>query len=108
MVILGLNGVVVGSYGLILWENEVTRSKMLSRYLPTTGDFIINSKSTKIPKIQKSSFPIYIYIFPIYIYTLFGVYAGVMINYPSMSERFPEPEVQSHCGTHRNGIWDVT
>ena len=59
---MGLKWVVVRSYGLILWENEVTRVKMLSRYLPTTGDFIINSKSTKRPNIKKSSFSVYIYI----------------------------------------------
>ena len=56
---MGLKWVVVRSYGLILWENEATRSKMLSKYLRTTGEFIINSKSTK----HKSSFSIYIYIY---------------------------------------------
>ena len=56
---MGLKWVVVRSYGLILWENEATRSKMLSKYLRTTGSFIINSKTTEPIKKNKSSFSIY-------------------------------------------------
>ena len=50
---MGLKWVVVRSYGLILWENEATRSKMLSKYLRTTGEFIINPKTTNTSKIKK-------------------------------------------------------
>jgi hypothetical protein len=45
--VLGLNGVAVRSYRLILWENEATSLKIISRCLWTTGDFIINSKLRK-------------------------------------------------------------
>ena len=59
---MGLKWVVVRSYGLILWENEATRSKMLSKYLRTTGEFIINSKTTKKNNNPQIKFSIYIYI----------------------------------------------
>ena len=32
-VVLGVNGVVVGRYGLILWENEATGSRKVFRCL---------------------------------------------------------------------------
>ena len=71
---MGLKWVVVRSYGLILWENEATRSKMLSKYLRTTGEFIINSKTTKTKK-TKSSFSTYIIYIYIYIWKnwIFGL-----------------------------------
>ena len=78
---MGLKWVVVRSYGLILWENEVTRSKMLSKYLQTTGEFIINSKTMKNTQIPKSSFHIYIYI---YVYILLGCLAGIMYSLYSL------------------------
>ena len=34
LVVLGVNGVVVGRNGLILWENEATDSRKVSRHLP--------------------------------------------------------------------------
>ena len=42
---MGLNGVVVGSYGLILWENDGTSFKIISKCLRTTAHFIINSNT---------------------------------------------------------------
>ena len=39
-VILGVNGVAVGRHGLILWENEATGSRKVSRCLRGLHDAI--------------------------------------------------------------------
>ena len=36
--ILGLNGVVVGGHGLILWENDATGVRKVFKYLPGLRD----------------------------------------------------------------------
>ena len=40
LVILGVNGVVVDRYGLILWENDAMGSRKVSRYLPDLWEAI--------------------------------------------------------------------
>ena len=53
--ILGLNGVVVGGHGLILWENDATGVRKVFRYLPGLPD---HRKKSKIgPKSENSIFP---------------------------------------------------
>ena len=44
LVVLGVNGVGVARYGLILWENDATGSRKVSRYLPDLRDTIKNQK----------------------------------------------------------------
>ena len=39
-VVWGVNGVVVGRYGLILWENEATGSRKVFRHLLDLRDAI--------------------------------------------------------------------
>ena len=44
--ILGVNGVGVARYGLILWENDATGSRKVSRYLWGLRGAVSNSKMT--------------------------------------------------------------
>ena len=43
-VILDMNGVAVARHGLILWENEATGSRKVSKYLPGLRDAISEPK----------------------------------------------------------------
>ncbi len=53
VMILGVNGVGVARYGLILWENDATGSRKVSRYLPGLCDTILNSEMTA--KVKNTS-----------------------------------------------------
>ena len=56
-----MNWVPVARHGLILWENEATGSRKVSKYLPGLWDAIFLSKmSAEIPKSKNPGFP-YIY-----------------------------------------------
>ena len=60
-VISGVNGVDMDRHGLILWENEATGPRKVSKYLLGLRDAIFSSKmapETKNPKIP--SFPVYL------------------------------------------------
>ena len=49
-----MNGVAMARHGLILWQNEATGSRKVSRYLPGLWDAILNSKMTaKVEKYKK-------------------------------------------------------
>ena len=51
IVVLLSVGVAMAQNGLILWENDATGSRKVSRYLPGLWDTILNSKMTaKVPK----------------------------------------------------------
>ena len=50
--ILGLNGVVVGRHGLILWENDATGVRKVFRYLPDLRDLV---KKIRIMFVSKKS-----------------------------------------------------
>ena len=47
VIILGVKGVAVDRYGLILWENDATGSRKVSRYLLDLWEAIKISKKTK-------------------------------------------------------------
>ena len=49
-VCLGMNGVAVARYGLILWENEAMGSRKVLKYLPGHRD--TKNKSKNIAKVQ--------------------------------------------------------
>ena len=51
--ILGVNGVAVARYGLILWENDATGSRKVSRYLPGLREAMTNSENAA--KVQKTN-----------------------------------------------------
>ena len=51
VVIFWTNGVAMARNGFILWENDATGSRKVSRYLPGLWDTILNSKMTA--KVQK-------------------------------------------------------
>ena len=54
-----MNGVAMARHGLILWENEATGSRNVSRYLPDLRDTMFDQhKSKQIQQSQKSSLPI--------------------------------------------------
>ena len=72
-VALGMNGDAVARNGPILWENDATGSRNVSRYLLGLWDTINKLKMTaKVTKSKHSAFYHIIYIY-IYIYKLFGV-----------------------------------
>ena len=43
---MGLNGVVVGRHGLILWENDATGVRKVFRYLPDLRDLVEKEKNS--------------------------------------------------------------
>ena len=53
-VILDMNGVAVARHGLILWENEATGSRKLSRCLRGLKNLIYKLKITKIIEIPRN------------------------------------------------------
>ena len=59
LIILGVNGVAVDRYGLILWENEATGSRKVFKYLLGLREAIKNSKMPKNIKNQKICFFVY-------------------------------------------------
>ncbi len=60
--VLAMNWVAVARHGLILWENEATGSRKVSRYLPGLWDARFLSKmSAEIPKSQNPEFPVYLH-----------------------------------------------
>ena len=59
-----MNWVPVARHGLILWENEATGSRKVSRYLPGLWDAIFLSKMSA--EIQKSEHKI---VFSVYLHT---------------------------------------
>ena len=68
IVVLGMKWVAMARHWLILWENEATGSRRVSKYLLGLRDAIFLSKmfpETRTSKNPKFSFP-YIYILPIY------------------------------------------
>jgi len=54
VMILGVNGVGVARYGLILWENDATGSRKVFKYLPGLREAITKPKNTKHIKIKIS------------------------------------------------------
>ena len=63
-IILGMNGVAMARNGLILWENDATGSRKVSRYLPDPREAIKRSKKSKnIENRFLQYFPIHIYIY---------------------------------------------
>ena len=64
IIVLGVNGVVVGHHGLILEHNEATGSRKVSGYLPGLRDTIKKIKrppKSKNPKNSKITyFPVYL------------------------------------------------
>ena len=74
LVILGVNGVAVDRYGLILWENDATGSRKVSRYLPDLREAIKKYKMAgQAQKPHKCNFPLFFCILsgPVYS-SLFG------------------------------------
>ena len=57
--VLGMNGVAMARHGLILWENEATGSRKVSKYLPGLRDAVLGpknvSKTTKQKKTKQKS-----------------------------------------------------
>ena len=57
-----MNWVPVARHGLILWENEATGSRKVSRYLPGLWDTIFLSKmSAEIPKPKNPELSVYLH-----------------------------------------------
>ena len=70
--ILGLNGVVVGGHGLILWENDATGVRKVFKYLPGLRDLI--KKKMKIYVLHK--------IMNICVFPYISVYSELPIHRP--------------------------
>ncbi len=62
--VLVMNWVPMARHGLILWENEATGSRKVSKYLPCLRDAIFCIQNAS-PNQTIQVFP-YIYILPIY------------------------------------------
>ena len=64
---MGVKGVGVGRYGLILWENDATGSRKVSRYLPGLQEAIKTSKISKMLKNLENSMLPYFSVFFIWV-----------------------------------------
>ena len=51
-IISGLKWVAVARHGLILWENDATGSRKVSRYLPDLWDTIFDKKKSNNVQIS--------------------------------------------------------
>ncbi len=61
VMILGVNGVGVAPYGLILWENDAAGSRKVFKYLPGLREAIKKTKMTKNIKNQNLRFFFFVY-----------------------------------------------